>query len=55
VSPAWPVSGPVGSALTGPKPDGISELMYQVNRTATGDLVLPANTRRRGKKSSIVR
>jgi predicted dehydrogenase len=29
---AYRQTGPVGSALTGPKPDGISELLYQIKR-----------------------
>jgi predicted dehydrogenase len=29
---AYRQTGPVGSALTGPKPDGISELLYQIQR-----------------------
>jgi len=27
---AYRQTGPVGTALTGPKPEGISELMYQI-------------------------
>src|SRR5262249_13395891 len=30
--PAYRITGPTGSAFTGPKPDGISELMYQIRR-----------------------
>ena len=29
---AYRMAGPTGSAATGPKPDGISELMYQIDR-----------------------